>query len=160
MSWCSIVYWLQCSNDVNNFAEVHKSEKRRPVTFNSASRFVDNIPVPEFAHGILEWPESLDRYLYIYKPVNSISISGMVTGQWKVKPRWPPMVANFGRQFQFPTQVCRSVLVSPATFYLSWEVFVWKYTQNISSKHRNEFNNFKYISTTSNWVTGCIFSRK
>ena len=47
----------------------------------------------------------------------------MLTGQWKVKPRWPPMEANFGRQFQFPTRACMSVLVSHATFYIFWHVF-------------------------------------
>ena len=56
-------------------------------------------------------------------PVNSISISGMLTSQWKVKPRWPPMEANFGRQFQSPTRACTSVLVSHATFYIFWRVF-------------------------------------
>ena len=35
-------------------------------------------------------------------PVNSISISGMLTGQWKAKPRWPPMETSFGCQFQSP----------------------------------------------------------
>ena len=40
----------------------------------------------------------------------------MLTGQQKVKPRWPPMEANFGRQFQSPTRACTSVLVSHATF--------------------------------------------
>ena len=29
--------------------------------------------------------------------VNSISTSGMLTGQWKVKPRWLPMEGNFVR---------------------------------------------------------------
>ena len=52
---------------------------------------------------------------------NHQSISN--TGQWKVKPRWPPMEDNFGRQFQSPTWACTSVLVSHTTFYIFWQVF-------------------------------------
>ena len=32
---------------------------------------------------------------------------------------------NFGRQFQSSTRACTSVSVSHATFYISWEVFVF-----------------------------------
>ena len=92
--------------------------------------------------------------------VNSISISGMLSGQLKLKPRWPPIEANFGCQFQSPTQACTSVSVSYATFYSFLKSFLSKYTQNISLKDRNEFKNFKYISTKSNRVTGYIFSQK
>ena len=60
----------------------------------------------------------------VWRLVNSVSISGMLTGQWKAKPRWPPTEANFGRQFQSPTQACTSVLVSHATFYIFWRVFL------------------------------------
>ena len=55
--------------------------------------------------------------------VNSISISGMLTGQRKVKPRWSPMESNFGRQLQSHTRAFTSILVSHATFYVFWRVF-------------------------------------
>ena len=55
--------------------------------------------------------------------VNSISISGMLPGQWNMKPTWPPMEGNFVSQFQSPTQTCTSVLVSHATFYIFWRLF-------------------------------------
>ena len=59
-------------------------------------------------HRYEKWPS-------VCKPVSSISISGMLTsshllGQ-KVKPRWPPMEGNFGRQFQSSLRSCMSVLV-------------------------------------------------
>ena len=41
----------------------------------------------------------------------------------KSKTRWPPMEANFLRQFQSPTRTCTSVLFSHATFYIFWRVF-------------------------------------
>ena len=81
---------------------------------------------------------------------------------------WPmkteaKMAANGG---QFRT----SVSVPYAGLYVSFSLprdflhfltsFLWKYTQNMSSKYRNKFENFKYISTKSNQVTGYIFSRK
>ena len=53
-------------------------------------------------------------------PVNSISISGMLAGQWNVKPRWPPVEGNFVRQFQSPIQAYTSVLVSHETVYVFW----------------------------------------
>ena len=93
-------------------------------------------------------------------PVNSISISGMLSGQWKVKPRWPPMEDNFGRQFQSSTRACTSVSVSYATFYSFLKSCFSKYTQNIFWEDKNELKNFKYISKKSNRVTGHIFSRK
>ena len=51
----------------------------------------------------------------MFSAVNSISISGMLTpsdllGQ-KVKPRCPPMEANFGCQFQSSSRSCTSVPV-------------------------------------------------
>ena len=90
------------------------------------------------------------------QPVNSISISGMLTGQWNVKPRWPAMESNFVRQFQSPTRVYTSVLVSQATSYIFWIVF-FENTHNISWKDRKEFKNFIYISTKSNRVARYIF---
>ena len=84
----------------------------------------------------------------------------MLTGQWKVKPRWPTMEANFGRQLHSPTRACTSVSVPYATFYSFLNSFLSKYAQNISLKDRNEFKNFKYISTKSSRLTGYIFSWK
>ena len=57
-------------------------------------------------------------------PVNSISISGMLTpshllGQ-KVKPRWPPTEGNFERQFQSSSRSCTSVPVLYATLIFSF----------------------------------------
>ena len=70
MRWCSIISWLEYSNDVINFVVVHQSEKRtRAISLNSISRFVD-IPVPKFAHGILESAEPVDIYLWINKQIN------------------------------------------------------------------------------------------
>ena len=81
---------------------------------------------------------------------------------------WPmkseAKMATYGGQFW------TSVLVPYAGLYVSFSLprdflhfltsFLWKYTQNMSSKYRNKFENFKYISTKSNQVTGYIFSRK
>ena len=83
----------------------------------------------------------------------------MLTGQWKVKPRWPPMESNFGRQLQSPTRACTSVCLLP-NFLRFLKSFFLKNTQNISSKYRHKFKNFKYISTKSNRITGYIFSIK
>ena len=58
-------------------------------------------------------------------PMNSISLSGILTVQWNVKPRWPPIEGSFVRQFQSRTRSCTSVLVCHATFTLSWTV-PWK----------------------------------
>ena len=54
-----------------------------------------------------------------------ISISGMLTGQWNVKPRWSLMVVNFVRQFQSSTQPSTSVLFSQATFYIFCSVLLY-----------------------------------
>ena len=53
------------------------------------------------------------------RSVNVISISGMLSGQWKVKPRWPPMEAilyvcfsslrELVRQFQSPMWYCWNI---------------------------------------------------
>ena len=56
--------------------------------------------------------------------MNSISISGTLTpshslGQ-KVKPRWPPMEGNFGRQFQSSSWSCTSVPVLCTTLIFSF----------------------------------------
>ena len=48
----------------------------------------------------------------------------MLTDQWNVKPRLPPMEGNFVRQFQSPTRACTSVLVSHAIYYIFWKVFL------------------------------------
>ena len=63
--------------------------------------------------------------VYINKllAMNSISMSGMLNGQWNVKPRWPSMEGNFVRHFQSPARACMSVLVSHATFYIFGRVF-------------------------------------
>ena len=58
------------------------------------------------------------------KPVNSIFISGKLTpnhldGQ-KVKPRWPPIEGNFGRQFQSSSRSCTSVPVLCTTLIFSF----------------------------------------
>ena len=55
-------------------------------------------------HGGQFWTSVSVLFAVLYA-VNSISISGMLTGQRKVKPSWPPMEANFGRQFQSPTRI-------------------------------------------------------
>ena len=60
--------------------------------------------------------------LFMIKPVNSISISEMLTsshllGQ-KVKPRWPPMEGNFVGQFQSSLRSFTSVPVLYTTFNL------------------------------------------
>ena len=67
-------------------------------------------------------------------------------------------------------QFCTSVLVPYAVFYFSFSLsrdiytfpksFRWKFTQNISSRDRNESKNVECIWIKSNWVTGYIFSRK
>ena len=69
-------------------------------------------------------------------PVSSIYMSGMLTDQWKVKPSWLLMEANFGCQFQFATQACMSVLVSHVTFYIFWQVF-------IGNTHKTYFQNIE-----------------
>ena len=74
----------------------------------------------------------LERYL----PVNSFSISENANWPMKSKTKMDAMEANFGRQFQFPTRACTSVLVSYATFYSFLKSFLSKYTQNISLKDR------------------------
>ena len=56
--------------------------------------------------------------------MNSISVSGMLTpshllGQ-KVKPRWPPMDENFGRQFQSSSRSCTSIPVLCTTLICSF----------------------------------------
>ena len=56
--------------------------------------------------------------------MNSVSISGMLTpihslGQ-KVKPRWPPMEENFGRQFQSSSRSCTLVPVLCTTLIFSF----------------------------------------
>ena len=56
--------------------------------------------------------------------MNSIYISGMLTpshslGQ-KVKPRWPSMEGNFGRQFQSSSRSCTSVPVLCTTLIFSF----------------------------------------
>ena len=70
------------------------------------------------------------------------------------------MAANGG-------EFCTLVFVPYAILYVSFslprdflhflEGFLFENTQIISSKHRNEFKNFKYISTKSNWLTGYTF---
>ena len=67
-------------------------------------------------------------------------------------------------------QFCTSVSVPYAVFYVSFSLprdflhflksFLWKHTPNISSKYRNEFKTFKYISTKLNRVTVYIFFTK
>ena len=56
--------------------------------------------------------------------MNSISISGMLTPshllEQKVKPRWPPMEGNFGRQFQSSSRSCTSVPVLYTTLIFSF----------------------------------------
>ena len=42
----------------------------------------------------------------------------------------------------------------PRDFLHFLKSFLWKYTQNMSSKDGNAFKNFKYISTKSNRITG------
>ena len=46
--------------------------------------------------------------VFMVESVNSISISGMLTGQWSVKPRWLPTEGNLVR--------CTWVLVPHTTF--------------------------------------------
>ena len=64
------------------------------------------------------------RQHHLSQAVNSISISGMLTpshllGQ-KVKPKWPPMEENFGRQFQSSSRSCTSVPVLCTTLIFSF----------------------------------------
>ena len=100
------------------------------------------------------------RELSHCRAVNSISISGMLTGKWNVKPMWPLMEGNFVRQFQSPTRSCTSVFSHPCGFLFSSEMFSFKIQTKYFFKDRNEFKNFKYISTKSNRVTVHTFSRK
>ena len=63
-------------------------------------------------------------------PVNSISLSGMLTpshllGQ-KVKPRWSPMDGNFVRQFQSSSRSCMSVPVFSCLVRLRKHPQPWK----------------------------------
>ena len=56
--------------------------------------------------------------------MNSISISVMLTPshllEQKVKPKWPPMEGNFGRQFQSSSRSCTSVPVLYTTLTFSF----------------------------------------
>ena len=52
---------------LNNFPVVHKSEKRtKAISFHLGSRLVNNIPVSELAHSILESAEPVDIYLFLF----------------------------------------------------------------------------------------------
>ena len=81
---------------------------------------------------------------------------------WPMK--YETKMAAYGGQF------CTSVSFPYAGLFVSFSLprgflyflksFLGKFLQNIFSKDRNEFKNFKYISIKSNGVTGYIFSRK
>ena len=73
--WSSIIFCFQCSNDVNIFREVHTSEKRpRPISFNPEHCLFSNIPVPEFAYGMLEWTR-IHRYITAFNKLKIASTS-------------------------------------------------------------------------------------
>ena len=92
-----IINWARLITDSIKISSKIKSSKQKITEIN--------VIILTVASAMLSYSQ----------PVNSVSISGMLTpshllGQ-KVKPRWPPMEANFGRPFQSSSRSCTSVLV-------------------------------------------------
>ena len=88
MSWCSTIYWLQCSNDVSNFAEVHKfkSEKKRESS-NVQSE-------------LSFWQQNTINRVKVMAEVASRSVRKMTHGDWLPSRAisFSDRLASFGRK--------------------------------------------------------------